>query len=119
METKDIFAPEFKTNPELTKDVLNELIETNHVLKKDMYKSGTFLYLEVSENAETLKILSKVISDIEGYKQYNNESFISNEKTEIGLCALQDEHRKLFYNDGKEIKWDDRFGEFVFEDDLI
>lgn len=119
METKNFFTPEFKTNPQLTLDVLNKLVEDSHVADQDMYQSGTFLFMEVFDNEETIKILSQVISDMEAYKKFNNEWFPSDKSTEIGLCALQDEHKKMFYRDGKEIKWDDRFGEFVFEDDLI
>lgn len=119
MKTKEFFTPEFASNPQLALDVLNKLVKDGHVADQDMYQSGTFLFMEVFENDQTKKILSQVISDMEAYKKYNNESFVSDESTEIGLCALQDEHRKLFYKDGKEIKWDDESVEFVFDEDFV
>lgn len=118
MKTEFFFTTEFNINPQLTLDVLNQLVKGGYVSDQDMYQSGTFLFMEVFENDETLKILSQVISDIEAYKKYNNENFVSDEATEIGICGLQDEHQKLFYKDGKEIKWDAEVGVFVFEDDL-
>lgn len=119
MERKNFFTTEFYENPELTLDTLNQLFQTKQVADKDMYQNGTFLYLEVFENDKTKEILSPVISDLEAYKVYNNEGFVSDETTEIGLCALQDEHRRIFYHDGKEIKWDADAERFVFEEDLI
>lgn len=119
MERKNFFTTEFYENPELTLDALNQLLQTKQVADKDMYQNGTFLYMEVFENDKTKEILSPVISDLEAYKVYNNEGFVSDETTEIGLCALQDEHQRVFYHDGKEIKWDADAERFVFGEDLI
>lgn len=105
MEKRPFFTEAFYTDPQLTLDVLNKLVEDNLVADKDMYQSGTFLFMEVFENENANRILAEVISDMDAYKKYNNEGWVSDESTEIGLCALQDEHRKLFYHDGKEIKW--------------
>ena len=119
METKNFFTTDFYSDPQLTLDVMNKLVESKQVADKDMYQDGTFLFMEVFENDTTKEILSPVISDLEAYKAYNNESFVSDATTEIGLCALQDEHRRIFYPDGKEIKWDADAECFVFEEDLI
>lgn len=119
MKTKNFFTTGFYNDPQLTLDVMNKLVDSKQVANKDMYQDGTFLFMEVFENDTTKEILSPVISDLETYKAYNNEGFVSDETTEIGLCALQDEHRKVFYHDGKEIKWDSDAERFVFEDDLI
>lgn len=119
MGTKQFFTTEFYKDPQLTLDVMNKLVVSRQIADKDMYQDGTFLYMEVFENDTTKEILSPVISDLEAYKAFNNEGFVSDETTEIGLCALQDEHRKIFYHDGKEIKWDANAECFVFEEDLI
>lgn len=119
MKKKQPFYTEaFYANPQLTLDILNKLVEDGHVADKDMYQSGTFLFMDVFENDETKKILSAVISDLEAYKKHNNEGWVSDESTEIGICALQDDHRSCFYFDGKEIKWDHDRDMFVFENDL-
>lgn len=119
METKNFFTIGFYNDPQLTLDVMNKLVDSKQVADKDMYQDGTFLFMEVFENETTRDILSPVISDLEVYKAYDNEGFVSDETTEIGLCALQDEHRRIFYHDGKEIKWDADAERFVFEGDLI
>ena len=120
METKNFFTTEFYEIPELTLEVFNRLVEGKHVADQDMYQNGEFLYMEVYENEDTKKILSSVISDLEAYKTYENESFISDEMTEIGLCALQDEHSRFFRNvEGyKEIRWNHVVREFVFAEDM-
>lgn len=118
MEKRPFFTEAFYTNPQLTLDVLNKLVEDNLVADKDMYQSGTFLFMEVFENENVNRILAEVISDMDAYKKYNNEGWVSDESTEIGLCALQDEHRKFFYHDGKEIKWDHEREIFLFENDM-
>ena len=119
MKTKDFFTTEFYENPELTLNVLNQLVSQKQVADNDMYQNGEFLYMEVYENEDTKKILSSVISDLEAYKDYNNESFVSDETTQIGLCALQDEHSSYFrsFEGDKEIKWDAEINEFVFGED--
>lgn len=120
MKRKDFFTNEFYENSELTLSVLNQLVNQDHVADQDMYQNGEFLYMEVYENEITKKILSSVISDLEAYKAYNNESFVSDETTQIGLCALQDEHSKFFRNaEGyKEIRWNAVVREFVHEEDM-
>lgn len=119
METKNFFTTEFYKDPKLTLDVMNKLVESKQVADRDMYSSGSFLFMEVFENETTKEILSPVISDLEAYKAYNNECFVSDETTEIGICALMDEHQRMFYRDGKEIRWDAEAEYFVFEEDLI
>lgn len=119
MERKNFFTQEFYENPNLTLDVMNQMIEGDHVADMDMYQSGTFLFMEVYENDNTKQILVPVICDLEAYKQYNNECFVSDETTQIGLCALQDEHRRIFFKSGKEIMWDKDGGRFVFQDDFL
>lgn len=116
MTTKTFFTPAFYENPNLTLDILNQLFNTKQVADHDMYKSGTFLYMEVYENEQTKELLSKVISDLEAYKAYNAECFVSDETTEIGLCALQNEHHRHF-GYSKEIKWDAEIEEFFFAED--
>lgn len=120
MERKDFFTPEFYENPELALDILNQLVQQKQVADQDMYQSGEFLFMEVYENEDTKKILSPVISDLEAYKVYNNESFVSDETTQIGLCALQDEHSRFFRDvEGyKEIRWNAVVREFVFAEDM-
>lgn len=120
METKNFFTTEFYENPGLTLEVLNRLVEGKHVADQDMYEGGEFLYMEVYENEETKKILSLVISDLEAYKAYNNECFVSDAATQIGLCALQDEHDHLFRNfkGNKEIRWNNDVNTFVFAEDM-
>lgn len=82
METKNFFTVEFYEKPELTLEALNRLVEGKHVAAQDMYEGGEFLYMEVYENEDTKKILSPVISDLEAYKAYNNEYFVSDETTQ-------------------------------------
>lgn len=120
METKNFFTTEFYRNPELTLEVLNLLVEGKHVVCQDMYEGGEFLYMEVYENEDTKKILSSVISDLEAYKAYNNECFISGETTQIGLCALQDEHDYFFrdFKENKEIRWNNDAKAFIFAEDM-
>ncbi len=118
-EKQPFYTEKFYEDPKITLDILNKLIDDDHVADMDMYKSGTFLFMEVYDNEKTRDILSPIISDIDAYIKYNNEGWVSDESTEIGLCGLQDDHRSQFYNDGQEILWDDRFREFVFLDDLI
>lgn len=96
MEKKTFFTEDFYNSPQLTLDILNELVSKNQVADRDMYSSGEFLYMEVYENEETKNILSAVISDLEAYKAYNNENYVSDATTQIGLCALQDEHNMFF-----------------------
>jgi hypothetical protein len=120
MNKKVFFTSEFYENPKQTLDVLNQLVQQKQVAKKDMYQSGEFLYMEAFENEETKKLLSSVISDIEAYKAYNNDSYISDETTEIGLCALQDDHRSFFRNQegDKEIRWNNDAEGFVFNENM-
>lgn len=120
METKNFFTTEFYEQPELALEVLNRLVEGKHVTDQDMYEGGEFLYMEVYENEDTKKILSPVISDLEAYKAYNNECFVSNETTQIGLCALQDEHEHFFRDSegNKEIRWNNDAKAFVFAEDM-
>lgn len=119
MKTKQFFTTDFYNNPDLTLNVLNALVKEGHVADMEMYQNGTFLFMEVYENDKTNEILSPIISDLEAYKSYNNECFVSDETTQIGLCALQVEHSEVFHKDGKEIKWDTKAGCFVFSDDLM
>ena len=99
MKTIEFFTKEFYEDPYLTVTILNELIEANQVADQEMYQSGTFLFMEVFNNERTQRILSKVISDLDAYREYNNQYFVSSQDSEIiGLCALQDEHRRLFGN---------------------
>lgn len=120
MERKDFFTQAFYENPELTLDILNQLVQQKQVADQDMYQNGEFLFMEVYENEDTKKILSPVISDLEAYKVYNNESFVSDETTQIGLCALQDEHSRFFRDveDYKGIRWNAVVREFVFAEDM-
>ena len=119
MERKDFFTQEFYENPNLTLDIMNQLVEGDHVADMDMYQSGTFLFMEVYDNDETKKILAPVISDLETYKEYNNKNYFSDETTQIGLCALFDEHSDVFFKQGKEIMWDNDCRQFVFQDDFM
>ena len=75
--------------------------------------------MEVYDNDETKKILAPVISDLETYKEYNNKNYFSDETTQIGLCALFDEHSDVFFKQGKEIMWDNDCRQFVFQDDFM
>lgn len=120
MEKKTFFSEDFYNSPQLTLDILNELVSKNQVADRDMYSSGEFLYMEVYENEETKNILSAVISDLEAYKAYNNENYVSDATTQIGLCALQDEHNMFFrfFEGDKEIKWDAKIENFVFSEDM-
>lgn len=120
METKNFFTTKFYENPELTLNVLNQLVQEKQVVYQDMYEAGEFLYMEVYENEDTKKILSPVISDLEAYKAYNNECYVSNETTQIGLCALQDEHDHFFrdFKGNKEIRWNNDAKAFVFAEDM-
>lgn len=115
-----MFTEDFYKNPNLAKDVLNRLVNEKQVSNMDMYKSGTFLYMDVYDNDKAKEILSSVICDMNAYKKYNGESFVSDEKTQIGLCALQDEHGRFFHDleGDKEIKWDAELEEFVFAEDI-
>lgn len=121
MKTKDFFTTEFYENPELTLDVLNQLVQQNQVAYQEMYQSGEFLFMEVFENEDTKQILSSIISDLEAYKTYNNENFVSDGNTQIGLCALQDEHSHFFRDcEGyKEIRWDNEAEVFFFTEDML
>ena len=119
MERKDFFTQEFYENPNLTLDIMNQLVEGYHVAGMDMYQSGTFLFMEVYENDDTKKILAPVISVLETYKEYNNKNYASDEPTQIGLCALFDEHSGVFFKKGKEIMWDKDCRQFVFQDDFM
>ena len=120
METKQFFTTEFYKDPQLTLDVMNKLVGSKQVADKEMYQDGTFLYMEVFENDTTKEILSPVISDLEAYKAFNNEGFVSDETTEIGLCALQDEHSRFFrdFEGDKEIRWNHEAEAFVFAEDM-
>lgn len=120
METKNFFTTEFYENPELTLEVLNRLVEGKHVANQDMYQNGEFLFMEVYENEDTKKILSSVILNLEAYKAYNNENFVSDGTTQIGLCALQNEHNRFFRSleGDKEIRWYSEERTFVFSEDM-
>lgn len=61
MKTKDFFTDEFYKNPYLTVSVLNELVQAKQVADQEMYQSGTFLFMEVFNNEQTQKILSRVV----------------------------------------------------------
>ena len=121
METKDFLTQEFYNDPQLTLDIFNQLLAKDQVKSIDMYSSGTFLYLECFENEETKVILSSIISDLEAYKSYNNESYVSDDTTQIGLCALQYEHESAFKSlpGYKAISWSHEYEEFVFEEDNV
>lgn len=118
MNRKDFFTQELYENPYLTVMVLNELVESDHVADKEMYQSGTFLFMEVYDNEETRKILSPVISNMEAYMEYNNKNFTSDEETQVGLCALQNEHYHTFGNEN-EIKWNFESERFDFATNMI
>ncbi len=120
MKKKDFFTEEFYANPQLTLNILNELVAKNHVADREMYQNGDFLYMEVYENEETRKILAPIISDFETYKEYNNENFASDYTTQIGLCALQDEHTEAFRSEegNKCINWNYQIESFVFAEDM-
>ena len=116
MEKKGFFTQEFYENPTLTLDVFNKLASSDHVATIDMYRSGTFLYMEVFENDETKEILSQVISNLSLYKEYNNEGWTPSEPARIGLCALHYEHQ-VFFGYDKEIARDLDSEIFVFNED--
>lgn len=120
METKTFFTVEFYEKPELTLEALDRLVEGKHVASQDMYEGGEFLYMEVYENEDTKQILSPVISDLEAYKAYNNEYFVSDETTQIGLCALVDEYDHSFrdFEGNKEIRWNKDVKAFVFAENM-
>lgn len=120
MKRTDFFTTDFYENPELTLEVLNKLVDSNLVADWDMYHSGTLLFMEVFESEKTKELLSKVISNLDIYKAYNNERYVSDETTEIGLCALYDEHTDTFkFSEGnKEIKWDKEAERFLFAEDF-
>lgn len=118
MERKDFFTQDFYERPELTLNILNELVKTKQVADMDMYLSGEFLFMEVYENDDTKRLLAQVISDLEAYKTYNNANYVSDETTQIGLCALEDEHNHVFKRTGKVIMWDAGQEEFVHEEDF-
>ncbi|RHL10418.1 MULTISPECIES: hypothetical protein [Bacteroides] len=120
METKKLFTVDFYEKPELTLEALNWLVEGKHVAAQDMYEGGEFLYMEVCENKEVKNILSSVISDLESYKAYNNEYFVSFETTQIGLCALVDEYNHFFrdFEGNKEIRWNNDAKAFVFAENM-
>ena len=48
------------------------------------------------------------------------EYFVSDEMTQIGLCALQDEHDHFFrdFEGNKEIRWNNDAKAFVFAEDM-
>ncbi|MDD3037930.1 hypothetical protein [Bacteroides sp.] len=121
MERKDFFTPAFYENPELALDILNQLVLQKLVADIDMYSSGTFLNMSVHDNTESRSLLSKVISDLDAYKEYNNECFTCKcSEHLIVLCALYDEHTSAFRNcEGcKEIEWDCNAGEFLFAENF-
>lgn len=120
MKKQSFYTDDFYKDPQLTLDAFNELLKKNHVTEKEMYESGTFFFMDVRENEETKKILSSVISDLEAYKQYNKENYTGAPTTEIGLCAIHDDHTSAFkWEDGdKEIKWDADAEEFAFNENM-
>lgn len=121
METKVFLTQEFYTDPQLTLDIFNQLVEKKQVASIDMYKSGTFRFFEVYENEETKSILAPIIADLDAYKAYNNENYTYNELTQINLGALQDEHTSAFKHlpGYKSISWSYEYDEFVFEEDNV
>nr|WP_302830047.1 hypothetical protein [uncultured Bacteroides sp.] len=121
MKTKDFFTTEFYKNPDLTLDVLNQLIQQKQVADIEMYDSGTFFYMCVHDNDESRSLLSQVISDFDAYKGYNDECFACKcSEFLIVLCALHDEHSSFFrsFEGCKEIKWDREAGAFLFAEDM-
>jgi len=122
MNRKEFLTDEFYSNTFATLTALNELVKQKLVADKDMYSSGTFLFMEVYDNEKSRKILSTVISDFDKYKEFNNSNFASDETTGIGLSALQDLHCKHFGN-SDEIMWDNEAEEFelrcVLENDEV
>ena len=110
---KSFYTEEFYSNPIITLDILNKLEKEKCVADKDMYQNGDFLFMEVYDNDKTREILSPIISDFSSYINYNNDTFVSNEASQLGLCALQDDHFKNFDLDNKII-WDAENEQFVF-----
>ena len=112
-EKQPFFKEEFYEDPTITLRIFNKLIKENQVAAIDMYSSGTFLSMEIYDNEETKVILKPIISDLEAYREYDQGQFVTEDPTQISLCALQDEHAKYFGYD-KEIKWNRESEEFVF-----
>lgn len=111
MNKKTFFTEEFYQSPIITMDILNELIkDRDNIVELDMYTSGEFLTLVVHENENTKKILAVIISDLDQYKEFNNEMFVNN--CGIGLSALQIEHCIAFDGDD-EIVYDSDENEFI------
>lgn len=116
MKKKPYYTDAFYSNPRLALDVLNKLNSTKFVKELDMYSSGTFLIFEVTRNEETEKIVSSVISDIDGYLIANQGNFSYN-GTNLDFSALHEEHME---NNASthEIKWNAEEREFCFANEL-
>lgn len=114
-KSKSIYTKEFYASPDLTLMVFNTFLKKGLIAEKDMYSSGTFLYMDVIDNEKSRKILEVLISDIDTYKKENNESYThDDEGKNIGLSLLHEEHLKAHGRD-YEIKWDG--DEFVIEEE--
>ncbi|MDY3362593.1 hypothetical protein PG623_01120 [Riemerella anatipestifer] len=110
---QDFLTTEFYENPNVTLEVLNQLVKEDLVADMDMYQDGDFLFMEVYDNEKSRDILKKVISDFDEYITYNNSRYASDDSTPIGISALHDAHTKSFERDD-EIVWDSENECFVF-----
>lgn len=118
MKREKFFRQDFYERPELTLNILNELVETKQVAVMDMYSSGEFLYMCVYENDKTKKLLSQVISNMGAYKKYSATHFVEYAPKDISLCALEYHHEHVFWRTGKTIMWDEELRKFVFDEDF-
>jgi len=107
MKKENYLTEEFYNDPFLALNILNNLISSDDFeTEKDMYGNGEFLFMSVSDNDATRKILSPVINDFEAYKNKENLDYVGNLKGKIGLCFLQYIHKNHFDWDN-EIVWNE------------
>jgi len=117
MTREDFLTDAFYKDSELTLRIFNKLLNSDYVLDKEMYGDGTFLGLELEENEQIFKILSKIISDFKKYKTFCLENFVNDSLTTLDLNGLQYIHANHF-GKYKEIKFDRNENEFVFVENL-
>lgn len=100
MVKKPFFTPEFYTNPFLTKNVINELLNLSLPVTFDYHfsKGCPVDHLTFDWRVETVRIeLSKLISDPEGYLQFQKETHWDPEEDEMPLNALLIEFSQFYY----------------------